>query len=333
MTGGGRREAGGETKSWRPNAGLQTLRLRADWLKHIRSFFAVRGVLEVETPLLSAAGSTEPNLASITTQTAFGPRWLHTSPEFAMKRLLAGGSGAIYQVCKVFRDGEQGRWHNPEFTMLEWYRPGFDEFALMDEVESLLSELLEVPESEFHTESLTYAEAVRQFAGVDALSCGANELRACLQRHKVPLPEAGAGAVDSRDFWLDLMMGEVVGPRLGLAQPCFVHDYPASQAALSRLKPGGVAARFELYWKGVELANGFHELTDAAEQRSRFARDAEQRRKRGLPAVPQDDHLLDALGQGLPECSGVALGLDRLLALALGHDSLKPVLAFPFDRA
>ncbi|MGH8530238.1 MAG: EF-P lysine aminoacylase EpmA [Nevskiales bacterium] len=318
---------------WRPSADQQALRLRADWLTRIRSFFAARGVLEVETPLLSAASNTDPNLASITAQTAFGPRWLHTSPEFAMKRLLAGGSGPIYQICKVFRDGEQGRWHNPEFTMLEWYRPGFDEFALMDEVETLLRELLQAPAAEFLTESVTYVDAVRQIAGVDALASTPNELQACLQRHQVPLPETGPSDAASRDFWLDLIMGEVVGPKLGLSQPCFVYDYPASQAALARLKPGGVAARFELYWKGVELANGFHELTDAAEQRSRLARDRAQRRSRGLPMVPQDEHLLEALAQGLPDCSGVALGLDRLLALALGYDSLQPVLSFPFDRA
>lgn len=318
-------------ENWRPSADLRTLRLRADWLTRIRSFFSARGVLEVETPLLSAAGSTDPNLASISAQTAFGPRWLHTSPEFAMKRLLAGGSGAIYQICKVFRDGEQGRWHNPEFTMLEWYRPGFDEFELMDEVEALLQELTSA--QELTADSLTYAEAVKQMAGLDGLSCSPDELRACLRRHKVPLPEASTSDAESHDFWLDLLMAEVVGPRLGLARPCFIYDYPASQAALARLKPGGVAARFELYWKGVELANGFHELADAVEQRSRFARDTKQRRERGLPAIPQDEHLLGALTQGLPDCSGVALGLDRLLALALGHDGLQPVVAFPFDRA
>ncbi len=320
------------TKSdWRPSADLRALRTRADWLARVRAFFGARGVLEVETPLLSAAASTDPNLASIPAQTSFGARWLFTSPEFAMKRLLAAGSGPIYQICKVFRDGEMGRWHNPEFTMLEWYRPGMNEFDLMDEIEALLRELLQAPQ--LKAQSLRYAEAVKTFAGVEAMSADPEDLRAALRRLDVPLPQASAAEAASRDFWLDLLMGEVVGPKLGQGQPCFVYDYPASQAALAQLKPGGVAARFELYWKGVELANGFHELSDAAEQRGRFERDLALRRARDLPAVPKDEHVLAALGHGLPDCSGVAVGLDRLLALALGYDSLAPMLAFPFDRA
>ena len=317
--------------NWRPGAGPAALEARADWLRRIRNFFAGRGVLEVETPLLSAAANTDPNLASVPAQTAFGPRWLQTSPEFAMKRLLAAGCGPIYQVCKVFRDGEQGRWHNPEFTLLEWYRPGMDEFALMDEIEALLRELLAQPQ--LTATSLRYAEAVQRFANVDALTASTGELRAALREHGVALPDADAREAASRDFWLDLLMAEVVGPRLGLTEPCFIYEYPASQAALARLKPGGVAARFELYWKGVELANGFHELSDVQEQRSRFERDRVQRTARGLPALPVDENLLAALTHGLPDCSGVALGLDRLLALALGHDHLAPVLSFPFDRA
>ena len=314
---------------WQPVASLETQRARAALLTRVRDFFAERRVLEVQTPLLSGAGTVDPNIDSWGTESAvFGPRWLQTSPEFAMKRLLAAGSGPIYQIAQVFRDGERGRWHNPEFTMLEWYRPGFTLRQLMEEVAVLVAPELDAHDGEF----ITYREAMRREASVDPFTAGVDELRDCLVARAVPIP--GDSETDG-DFWLDLVMAEVVGPKLGSRQLCFVHDYPASQAALAKLKPGtpAVAERFELYWKGVELANGFNELTDAFEQRRRFAADRERRLAHGQPAPLADERLLGALEAGLPDCAGVALGLDRLLMLRLGLASVADTLAFPFDRA
>lgn len=316
---------------WRPTASLATLRRRAGMLARARDFFAVRGVLEVETPVLSAAAVSDPQIESLQTEVAGlgGPRYLGTSPEFAMKRLLAAGSGDLYQICKVFRDGERGRWHNPEFTMIEWYRLGMDDGALMSELEALVRELL--PERRLPSaERLTYAAALERHAGIDMH--GADD--AALQSAAVVQGIDCAADLD-RDARLDLLMGLVVGPKLGRAGPVFICDYPASQASLARVKPGSppVAARFELYLDGIELANGFHELADAAEQRTRFRQDLATRRDRGLPQPPMDERLLAAIAAGLPDCAGVALGFDRLVALAVGADSLAQAIAFPIDRA
>jgi lysyl-tRNA synthetase class 2 len=301
-------------------------------LAQARKFFAQRGVLEVETPILSAAAVSDPQLDSLVTRIAGSPHefYLQTSPEYSMKRLLAAGSGDIYQICKVFRDAERGRWHNPEFTMIEWYRLGFDDAALMDEVEALVGELLQPQRRLERAERLSYAAALARHAGVDAHQSSDAELSAAARRHGIT-----CDARLDRDGTLDLLMGLIVGPKLGADRPCFVCDYPASQAALARLKPGqpAVAARFELYLDGVELANGFHELTDASEQRRRFDRDLESRAQRGSPRFPVDEHLLAALRSGLPECAGVALGFDRLVALALGADALARTMAFTIDNA
>jgi lysyl-tRNA synthetase class 2 len=301
-------------------------------LAQARAFFAARGVLEVETPILSAAAVSDPQLESLATRIAGlpGEFYLQTSPEYAMKRLLAAGSGDIFQICKVFRDAERGRWHNPEFTMIEWYRLGFDDAALMDEVEALVGTLLEPQRTLPPAERLTYTAALERHAGVDAHHSRDAELTAAAQRHGIV-----CDARLDRDAKLDLLMGLVVGPRLGLDGPCFICDYPASQAALARLKPGvpAVAARFELYLEGVELANGFHELQDAAEQRARFSRDLSCRRERGQLQRPVDENLLAALEHGMPECAGVALGFDRLVALALGVDSLALSMAFAIENA
>jgi len=297
-----------------------------------RAFFAARRVLEVETPILSAAAVSDPQLESLATRIAgrSGGFYLQTSPEYPMKRLLAAGSGDIYQICKVFRDAELGRWHNPEFTMIEWYRLGLDDAALMDEVEALLGALLEPQRTLPPAERLAYSAALERHAGVDAHRSSDAELGAAAQRHGIV-----CDAQLDRDAKLDLLMGLVVGPRLGLDRPCFICDYPASQAALARLKPGvpAVAARFELYLDGVELANGFHELQDAAEQRARFSRDLALRRRRGQAQRPVDENLLAALEHGMPDCAGVALGFDRLVALALGVDSLAQAMAFDIDNA
>jgi lysyl-tRNA synthetase class 2 len=294
-------------------------------------------VLEVETPALSAAGTTDPLLATFTAG-ADGPevvRYLHTSPEFPMKRLLAAGSGPIYQICKVFRRGESGRRHNPEFTLLEWYRPGWDARALMGEVDQLVRTALEGSRPLGPSESLTYAEAFEHHLNVDPHSADVRSLRRLAEEGGVA-PAGGLSETDPQP-WLDLLLATRIEPHLGRSGPTFLTEYPAAQAALARVKhrPDGVAVaeRFELYIDGVELANGFQELTDAAEQRQRFEEERRVRQAEGLPDVPADERLLAALEQGLPECAGVALGVDRLVALAAGAASIDEVLAFPFDRA
>jgi lysyl-tRNA synthetase class 2 len=308
------------------------LHRRAALLAHVRAFFAERGVLEVETPTLSAGGATDPQIESLVSRVAGipGELYLTTSPEFAMKRLLAAGSGDIYQLCKVFRDGERGRWHNPEFTLLEWYRIGFDDAALMSEVELLIAEML-APERRFPAAlRLGYAEAMRQYAGVDPHIAEDRELDGAARR----LGLACETGLD-RDAKLDLLMGLAVGPQLGRERPCFIYDYPASQASLARLKPGlpRVAARFELYLDGIELCNGFHELANPAEQRARFEQDLATRRARGQVEPRLDERLLAALEEGMPDCAGVALGFDRLAAIALGATRLSDVMAFSIENA
>jgi lysyl-tRNA synthetase class 2 len=318
--------------NWRPTATREALIQRAAMLAAVRAFFAERRVLEVETPILSPAAVSDPQLESLATHIAglCGEFYLQTSPEYHMKRLLAAGSGDIYQICKVFRDEERGRWHNPEFTMIEWYRVGFDDAALMDEVEALVGALLKPQRTLPPAERLSYSTALARYAGVDAHHSSEAELTAAAQRHGIV-----CDARLDRDAMLDLLMGLVAGPRLGRDRPCFICDYPASQAALARLKPGvpAVAARFELYLEGVELANGFQELQDAAEQRARFDRDSSVRRERGRAPRPVDEKLLAALEHGMPDCAGVALGFDRLAALALGADSLASSMAFTIDHA
>jgi lysyl-tRNA synthetase class 2 len=317
---------------WLPTASLESLRRRAGMLASLRQFFAARHVLEVETPILSRGAVSDPQIESLVTVVAgvAGPLYLSTSPEFPMKRLLASGSGDIYQIAKVFRDAELGRWHNPEFTLIEWYRLGFDDSRLMTEVEELAAALL-APQRELATaERLTYAEALHLHAGVDAHHDDDAVLARAAADHGIV-----CGAELDRDARLDLLMGLVVGPKLGVGRPCFICDYPASQASLARLKPGlpRVSARFEFYIDGLELANGFHELADADEQRRRWSRDLDTRRQRGQVAPPVDERLLAALSAGMPDCAGVALGFDRLVAIALGADRLSEGMAFPIDTA
>lgn len=318
---------------WRPAADCETLRLRARMLREIHGYFAEQGVMEVETPILAQAAVTDVHLASLTTQIAGGGAYyLQTSPEFAMKRLLAAGSGDIYQIARVFRDGERGALHNPEFTLIEWYRIGFGTDALMDDVARLITRLLAPHRPLALPERLTYRAAVRSIAGVDPLTASVEELHGCLREHGVSMP---VPAPQERDDCLDLLISTVVGPRLGAGRLTFIRDYPASQAALARLKTGdpAVAERFELYVDGIELANGFHELGDAAEQRRRFERDLAQRRARALPAPPLDERLLAALASGLPDCAGVAVGFDRVVMCAAGARGIDQVIAFPSDRA
>lgn len=324
---------------WRPSADLSVLRLRAELLAQIRAFFAARGVLEVETPALSAAAITDPHLASFKTcysgpGSQHGrPLYLHTSPEFAMKRLLAAGSGCIYQIARVFRDGEAGSRHNPEFTLLEWYRVGFDHHRLMDEVAELVGMLLAGRLALAEPERLSYRQIFQHHLNLDPHRATVADLAACAETRNISIPTGMP--LDDPDPWLDLLLTHCVEPRLGSGRLTFVHDYPASQAALARLRPDDppVGERFELYINGIELANGFHELGDAVEQRHRFAQENAARRAAGLPVMPVDEHLLAALEFGLPDCAGVALGFDRLVMLATRKTSLAEVLAFPLDRA
>lgn len=317
---------------WQPRASFETLRARALLMQRIRSFFVEREVLEIETPVLSRAATVDPQIDSFES----AGRWLQTSPEFAMKRLLAAGSGPIYQVARVFRVDESGRFHNPEFTMLEWYRPGFDHHRLIDECEALLF-AIGGPAS---CGRLSYREAFLKHADVDPFRASLAELATRCAEAIGPLPEQCPGvasdALAARDFLLDLLMSHVVSPRLGQARPEFLLDFPASQAALAKIRRDvdpPVAERFELFWQGIELANGFHELTDAGEQRQRFEADRARRLAEGREAPPYDRHLISALEHGLPPCAGVAVGLDRLLMLQLGLPHIGDVLAFDAPRA
>jgi lysyl-tRNA synthetase class 2 len=313
---------------------MEMLRLRAEILAKIRAFFSERDVLEVETPTLAAAPVTDLHIEALSCRYrgpgADGGRdlFLQTSPEFAMKRLLATGIGPIYQICRAFRNGEAGNRHNPEFTILEWYRPGWDHHALMDEVDELLSSILGAEAAE----RLTFAEAFDRLAVTDVLHASAAELRS---RARDLLTGEAPDLGDDRNGWLDLLLSHVLEPHLGHGRPSFVHDWPADRAALARVRPGDppLAERFEVYVEGVELANGYHELIDPAEQRRRFDSDIVARRRAGLPEPPIDVHLLAALEHGLPDCAGVALGVDRLVMLAADTKNISDVLAFPIDRA
>jgi lysyl-tRNA synthetase class 2 len=317
---------------WRPTAGIAALRRRAQALRSTREFFNSRQVLEVETPAMVNAPVSDVNLGSVSVNVPGrdAPLFLHTSPEYAMKRLLAAGSGDIYQICRVYRGAERGRQHNPEFTMLEWYRLGFTLEDLMREVADLTRELLGA--AQLPVEFLSYRDALRRHAGFDPFEADIAELQRAAQALGLSADHA---RVASRDELLDLIVGAQVGPALGAATLTFLHRYPASQAALARLDADDprVALRFELYHHGVELANGYHELTNGAEQRLRFAADQKTRASRGLPTFALDAHLLSALDAGVPDCAGVALGFDRVLMLAMGATNIDQVLAFPTERA
>jgi lysyl-tRNA synthetase class 2 len=318
--------------AWRPTATFAAMRRRASALRITREFFAARGVLEVETPALVNAPVSDVNLGSARVVVAgrAAPLFLHTSPEYAMKRLLAAGSGDIYQLCHVYRGFERGRQHNPEFTMLEWYRLGFTLEDLMREVADLVRQLLGKPG--LPVEYTSYREAVHRLAGFDPLEADIARLQAAAQALGLSADHARAA---SRDDLLDLIVGARVGPALGSDTLTFLHRYPASQAALARLDGDDprVALRFELYHRGMELANGYHELASPAEQRLRFAADQKSREARGLPTFELDANLLSALDAGLPDCAGVALGFDRVLMLALDAASIDDVIAFPVERA
>jgi len=312
-------------RDWRPVAGCGMLRLRAELLAAIRGFMAGRGVLEVETPLLSAAAVSDPALESFTVRGHDRAQfYLQTSPEVAMKRLLAAGSGPIYQITKVFRDDERGRRHHPEFSMLEWYRPGFDVDDMLEEVDVLLYRLELPPARRF-----TYGELFHQALDTDPHTADHHTLQ------ELAVANGLAGDGLSHVQLLDYLFSEAVIAQLQNHRCAVVKDFPVHQAALARIRAGQppVAERFELFVDGVEIGNGFQELTDAAEQRRRFLADQTERHRRGLPARPLDEHLLAALAAGLPDCCGIALGLDRLLMILAGVSHIDSVLAFPCERA
>ncbi len=312
----------------------RALRQRARVYARLRAFFEARGVTEVETPVLSEAGNTDPNIESFVTR--FGghvgagraERWLRTSPEFPLKRLLAEGFGDCYELGRVFRNGESGRRHNPEFTMLEWYRVGWDHRRLIDETVELVQYLLQGEGMSAPVRRFSYGELYRQVLGLDPWTASDAELQS-------PLAAFGIDPAGlQRDDWLDLLMSHRIEPWMDGQGMLVVHDFPASQCALARIRPGQppVAERFELYLGRRELANGYHELNEPAEQAARFARDVEVRRARGLAEVPADRRLLDTLGS-MPDCAGVALGIERLLMHLAGADAIGDVLAYGFDRA
>jgi lysyl-tRNA synthetase class 2 len=319
------------TVAWTPTARPETLRLRADLLARIRRFFADRNFLEVETPLLGAAAALDPHLSSFVVGhggDADRELYLQTSPEFAMKRLLAAGSGPVYQICKAFREAESGRWHNPEFTLLEWYRPGFDYHRLMDEVDVLVCGILGTPAAV----RITYDQVFQELAGLSPHDAHMGMLRRAAREQGLA---EDVGAETDRDGLLDFLFTHTVQRGLVDRGAVFVYDFPTTQAALARVRAGNppVAERFELLVQGVELANGYHELTDPAEQRRRFECDQARRRERALPAYPLDERLLAAIAHGMPSCAGVALGVDRLVMLAAGAGSIDEVIAFPISRA
>ena len=311
------------------------LRLRARLYARVRRFFAERDVLEIETPILSAAGNTDPNIESFTTRfsghvDAGAPlRWLRTSSEFSQKRLLAAGIGDCYELGRVFRNGEAGRRHNPEFTMLEWYRVGWDHLRLIDETVELVRAALALVGKSAEVQKYTYRELFRTALNLDPFAASDAELQAALG--DVQIDPHGLW----RDDWLDLLLTHRIQPAFPADRITVISDYPATQCALAKIRADDspVAERFELYVGVQELANGYHELTDAAEQRARFERDNTRRRQRGLIEVPIDARLLAALEQGMPDCAGVALGVERLLMAMLGTDDIRDVLAFAFADA
>jgi len=325
-----------DAPDWRPTATRESLQARARLLRRIREYFDTLGVMEVSTPILSQAGIPDPNIPAMTANSVSGRRWLHTSPEFPMKRLLAAGSGDIYQICPVFRDGERGVWHNPEFTMLEWYRLDLDDYALAREASELIAQLLrqDGEQTRLLDESpqwLTYREAFRQHAGIDPFA----DTDEVISEACIAAVGAGGPVHWTRSDWLDLLGSTRVFPALGRGRVTVLSDFPPEQAALARIRPNDppTAARFELFLDGVELANGFHELSDAKEQRRRFDSENQARRAQGEERVPLDESLLAAMESGLPDCAGIALGLDRLLAIILGRQGLDDVLSFPWERA
>ncbi len=311
---------------WRPDASIARLRARARLLQDIREFFARHNVLEVETPVISMAGNTDPQISSIRTREG---GYLRTSPEFALKRLLSAGSGDIYELGRVFRAGESGRSHNPEFTLLEWYRTGFSHHQLMDEVASLIRFCGHGKFDQWHEERLTYQQLFLRHLDIDPLTADEQTLAQVASSHGITDIEL------NRRQWLDMLISLVIQPQLPRECLTFIHDYPADQAALARVRDSTpvLAERFELYIGPCELANGYQELTDPDELQRRFEAENKQRGKCGQPRIELDTRLLAALRHGMPECAGVALGVDRLLMTLCDVETIADVIAFPSSHA
>jgi elongation factor P--(R)-beta-lysine ligase len=322
-------------KDWKPTATAKSLKLRAQLLTMLRQFFLDRDVLEVETPILSQAGNTDANIESFQLQftghksAGSNMRWLRTSPEFALKRMLASGVGDCYEMGRVFRNGEAGKRHNPEFTMLEWYRVGWNHHQLMDEAAEIIQAAMHLAGKKTTVRDTSYRQLYQDNFGFDPMKANESELRAPLAVYDID--PAGL----TRDDWLDLLMTHLIQPSIPVNRILIVYDYPPTQAALAKLRRDGkttVAERFEVYVGPSEVANGYHELDDAIEQRERFGADLAKRQKRALIQPTVDERLLAALPK-LPDCAGVALGVDRLLMAMQMTDRLQDVMAFPFDRA
>lgn len=329
----------GELMNWQPSASLEQLQKRAKIIQTIRQFFIERKVLEVETPLLSQAGVTDihlfcfktffigPEISTAKPNPQGVPLYLQTSPEFHMKRLLSAGSGSIFQIGKAFRNEESGRFHNPEFTLLEWYQVGFDHFLLMDEMDQLLQLVLACDSAR----RCSYQDAFLEVLNIDPLTAEIDALKAVGQ--KLNLGEVVDDETD-KDTLLQLLFCVAIEPVIAEHRPCFIYNFPASQAALARIskEDSRVAERFEVYYKGIELANGFHELSDADEQLSRFQEDNRLRLRKGIEEMPIDQRFINAL-PNLPDCAGVALGVDRLVMLATEKTHIDDVLSFTIKGA
>ncbi|AIF97779.1 elongation factor P--(R)-beta-lysine ligase [Alteromonas australica] len=319
---------------WQPTTSHENRLARAKLLSTIRDFFAQRDVLEVDTPVLSHGTVTDEHLDGFCTEFHYDESgkpttlYLQTSPEYAMKRLLCAQSGAIYQIGKAFRHEGEGRWHNPEFTMLEWYRPHFTHVELMEEVDALLMATLDTEPAD----KMSYKEAFITYLRVDPLIACSDELLNAMEASGIDIdtPE-----LLSDDAKLQLLFSVVIEPSIGQVRPCFIYGFPATQAALARIneEDSRTADRFEVYYKGAELANGFYELCAPEEQRNRFYQDNAKRKKANLPEKPIDEYFLAALASGLPDCAGVALGIDRLLMLKVGASHIREVINFPISRA
>ncbi len=324
--------------TWQSTLTWQNAQKRANILQEIRQFFAERNVVEVETPALSQGTVTDVYLDALTCKYNFladssseqsAELFLQTSPEFHMKRLLASGYGCIYQIAKAFRHEESGRYHNPEFTMLEWYRIGFDQFELMSEVAELLQAVLGGDKALF----TSYQDIFIETVSVDPLTATFDELVEVLTKH-------GKAAdwlieMNDADLLLQFIFTEIIEPTIGVNEPRFIYDFPIAQASLAKrsIDDPRVAQRFECYFRGIELVNGFNELTDASEQVARFEQDNAKRKQQGLAVKPIDGNFIAALNHGLPQCSGVALGIDRLVMLALDTQEISEVQSFSIERA
>ncbi|MGP1947175.1 MAG: elongation factor P--(R)-beta-lysine ligase [Arsenophonus sp. NC-PG7-MAG3] len=324
-----------EIVNWKPRVSINNLLKRAKIMAEIRRFFIDRGVVEVETPILSKFTVTDIHLLSFETQFVAPiianntKLYMITSPEYHMKRLLAAGSGPIYQIIKAFRNQEKGRYHNPEFTMLEWYRPHYNMYRLIDEVDDFLQQILDCQP----TERISYQQAFQRYLNIDPIAIELEKKQ--LHDAAVQLGLNNTGKEENKDVLLQFLFTIGVEPNLGKYKPTVIYHFPASQAALAKIskEDNRVAERFEVYFKGIELANGFRELTDAEEQRKRFEHDNQMREKMGLPKQPIDERFLAALDEIIPDCSGVALGIDRLVMFILNAEKISDVISFSIELA